>query len=119
MEIQNIASEIEARIKMLATARKMLREAAENKANAIANYERELSKVIIGLKNGKSFEVDGEQITNPPATILERIARGVVYNEKLASELADNLYKNTIVGTQAIQAELNGYQSIFRYLDEK
>lgn len=118
MEIYEIADRIEECEEMLRRGRKELSKRATEKANALSDYDRALAKAILKLRNGGSVELDGETITNPPATIIERIARGVCYKEKLEAELSEAVYKNAVVGLSSLQAELNGYQTLFRYLDE-
>jgi len=119
MEIIQIAEKIQDKIKLLEKARLILRKRAESKAEAVALYEKNLAKIIIQLKNSVAFTVDSQTIVNPPASVLEKIARGICFDEKLKLETAEALYKSIIVNIEAIKAELNGYQSIFRYLDEK
>lgn len=119
MEIIQVAKKIEEKIKTLELGRNILKEYAENKAQTISNYEKEIAKILIGLKNGREYELDGEKIEKPPASIMEKIARGICFQEKLNMELSEAQYKNAIVGMSAIQAELNGYQSIFRHLEHE
>lgn len=119
MQVVSVAEEIEKRIKLLTRTKEELRERTEAKANAIAEYEKRLAIVIIGLKNGKEFEIDGEKIQNPPATIIEKVAKGVCWREKLEMDKAETSYKSLITAIECIKAELNGYQSIYKHLDEK
>jgi len=119
MDIISVAQQIESKIKTLEQGRKLLQERAENKANTIAEYEKALAKILIKLRNGITFEFEGEKIKDPPATITEKIARGLVYKERIAMDLAESEYKNAIEGLRCIEAELNGWQSINRYLSEK
>ncbi len=109
-----IAKVIEDKIKLLEAGRARLEPDAFNKAEQLALYEKELAKTIIQLKNGKEMELDGYKAQNPPATILEKIARGICFQEKLNADLADTTYKCTIVKIQTIQAELCAYQSLFK-----
>ena len=119
MEIISISNEIEKKIKALEQGRKILKERAEQKAQTLAEYERKLAVTIISLQNGQSFELDGQYVKEPPATTTEKIARGICWKEKLDMEQAEAGYKAGIVSMQSLEAELNGYQSIFRYLSEK
>lgn len=118
MELLDISKKIEEKIGELQAGRRQLSKRAENKANCIANYERCLSIMILQIRNGKEVEFEGEKIINPQAVLIEKIAKGICWNEKLESEKAEAEYKNAIVGMQSLQAELNGYQSIYRYLDK-
>jgi len=72
---------------------------------------------LIQLRNGIEFELDGELVKDPPATLCESISRGICYKEKIAEETAITEYKNAITGMMALEAELNGLQSIYRHLD--
>ena len=119
MELYAVATKIEEKIKTLEMGREILKDHAKNKALAIANYDKVIAITIIKLKNGVEFDLDGNKVKNPLATITEKIAKGICYQERLDAELAEAEYKNGIVGMSAIQAELNGYQSIFRHLEEK
>jgi len=119
MELIAVSKRIEEKIRTLELGREILKEYAQNKANTIANYEKAIAKVLIRLKNGDEFTLEGEVIKSPPASVMEKIAKGICFNEKLAQELAEAQYKNAIVGMGAIEAELNGYQSIFRHLEHE
>jgi len=118
MDIQTVAAEIREKIDRLRDGRKDLARRADNKANAIGEYEKHLAIVLIGLRNGKEYVLDGVAIKDPPVTIAERIARGICYQEKINAEKAEAEYRNAIAGMSALEAELNGLQSINRYLAE-
>ena len=119
MDIISVSKKIEIKIKTLELGREVLKERATEKANAIANYEKEIAKTLIKLKNGVEFDLDGEKIKDPPASIMDKLSRGICYKEKIESELKEAEYKNAIVGMQAIQCELNGWQSVFRFLEHE
>ena len=118
MELSKISNEIEKRIRLLEVGRKALQDRAQRKADTIGEYEKELSKTIMRLRNGDELECDGQWIKDPPVTIIEKIARGICFREKINMELADAEYRNAIEGMKSIQAELNGFQSIYRHQDE-
>ncbi|KKM95941.1 hypothetical protein LCGC14_1183120 [marine sediment metagenome] len=119
MEIVNIAQEIEKKVKALELGRDILKEYAHNKANTIGEYEKKIAITLIKLRNGTEFELDGAKIKNPPVSIMEKIAKGICFQGKIDMEVAEAEYKNGIVGMSAISSELNGYQSIFRHLEQK
>lgn len=118
MELKNVQDAIREYIGILKKGRKELQHRADRKAETIGDYERELAKTIMKLRNGIEMELDGQRIKDPPATLIEKIARGICFRAKIDMELADAEYKNAIEGMRAIQAELNGFQSIGRYFDE-
>lgn len=113
-----VARMIQDKVTLLEKGRAELEKRAKRKAESIANYEKNIAIVTMGLKNGQTFELEGEAIENPPATLIDKIAKGVCYQEKLDAELSDAQYRNAIVGLTTIQAELNGLQSINRHLSE-
>ena len=117
-ELFRVAQQIENRITALSIGRKELGKRTRVKAQTISDYEKAIAITIIKLKNGTEFELDGNKIENPIASITEKIARGICWQEKLDMETAEGLYKTAIVGMQAIQAEMNGYQSIYKHLEE-
>lgn len=118
MDLVSISKKIVEKISTLELGRGLLKEKATEKAETISNYEKVMAVTIIKLKNGVEFELDGNTVKSPLATIMEKIAKGICYQEKLDMELAEASYKNAIVGMAAIQAELNGYQSIFKHLEQ-
>ena len=118
MELKNVQDAIREYIGELKKGRKELQRRADRKAETIGGYERVLAKTIMTLRNGVEMELDGERIKDPPATTTERIARGICFQAKIDMEQADAEYKNAIEGMRAIQAELNGWQSIGRHQDE-
>ena len=119
MDILSVSKDIETKIKSLELGREILRDRAEDKAQSISEYDKYMTLTLIKLKNGVEFDFEGEKIQKPPASIMEKIAKGICYQEKLNMELAEAQYKNAIVGMSAIQAELNGFQSIYRHLEQR
>jgi hypothetical protein len=95
-----------------------IKERAVERAEAISDYRKKMAQVIVGMRNGKIYEVDGvETIKEPPVSIVVKLAQGVCWEEKLRMEKADAMYKSVISNIESMKAQLNGYQSIFRHLD--
>jgi len=117
MEVAKVAKQIEDKIKLLEDGRIKLQGAANDKATFSAMYDLAIAKTLIMLENGKSFELEGQAVKNPPKSIMEKIAKGICWEEKLKSDQADTTYKAVISKMNAIQAELNGYQSIYKHLE--
>jgi len=118
MEINDVAQKIEKYIDLLSKGRSELQERSKNRAYSIAEYEKTLAMTLIKLKNGVMMTLDTEQILLPPASTAEKIARGIVWKEKLALEQNEGEYKNAIAGMRALESQLNGWQSIFRHLSQ-
>lgn len=118
MEVLQVSQEIEKRIGLLAEARKLLAERASIKAVTIAEYDKALALTIIKLRNGIELELEGNKIKNFPATVLEKVAKGFCWQERLAMEEASASYGVAVSGMDSIKAELNGMQSIYRHLSE-
>lgn len=103
----NVANAIEFKIKRLEEMRGQIRKRAEDKAEAISEYDKAMAKQIFILReNGH------------PSTLIKELAKGKCFQERYDMELADGLYKSIISNMNAIQAELNGWQSINRHLSE-
>ena len=118
MEVIKISKEIESRIEGLKSLRGRIKHFSETRAKSMSEYEKQLAITIIKLKNGEVMELEGNKIEAPPATVMEKIAKGMCYKAKLDMETAEALYKGLIVSINAVEAELNGFQSIFRHLSE-
>ena len=119
MEPIEVSQRITEKIELLEKGRKLILERAQRKAKAIANYEKALAITIAKQKANTIDNIDGTKIDQLPATLIEKVARGLIYTEKLEAEIAELEYKAAVVGMSAIQAELNGYQSINRFLEHE
>ena len=115
MELTDVSKKIEIYIDLLSKGRSELQERSKRRAETIAEYEKDLAITIIKLKNGVMMTLETEQILLPPASTAEKIARGICWKEKLAMEQSDAEYRNAIAGMRALEAQLNGYQSIYRH----
>jgi predicted translin family RNA/ssDNA-binding protein len=117
MELIKIKDEIDKKIKELDKARSHLREKAEQKAVKIAKYRKKLAITIFKLQNNDIEEFEGNPIIKLSVTLIPMMARGICWQEKMEMEKAEAIYKAIITDIEAIKAQLNGYQSIFRYLE--
>ena len=118
MESVKISQSIVKRIDLLESARKKNSEFAINMAKSNAEYSKILAKTIIQLKNGVEMRVEGETISSPPVTIIEKIAKGVCWEEQLTMDKNVAFYKNSIRAIDSMKAELNALQSLFKYQTE-
>ncbi len=118
MDIIEIQKQLQNEMRQLDKALSQIKERAEHKSHTCAIYEKEMAKAIIGLKNGKNYKLEDEIIVNPPATLIEKIAKGICWREKLSMDEAEASYKNCILGLNATQTKITAYQSINKYLDK-
>ena len=118
MELIDIAKQIELCIQESRKARLILKERGIKRAETATAYDREIAMTLIALKNGVEFDLDGQKILNPPTTTTDKIAKGICWKEKLEAEKADAMYKSVISNLNAIQAEMNAFQSLHKNLKE-
>lgn len=120
MDLIDISSKIYEKINVLEKMRVEIRQRAEAKAEASATYDRILAVTIVQLRAGKIFELDGEVVSGEgmPANLVEKIAKGITWKEAMSANKAEALYKALISNIDAVQAELNGLQSINRNMDK-
>ena len=109
MELMKVAKAIEDVINEIGVFRKQLENKGILKAEAIKNYDMRMKVAIVTLKDEGKF----------PATLIEKIAKGLCAEDRYQMELGDIGYKACICNIEALKAQLNGFQSIFRHLDEK
>ena len=119
MELIKIAEEIQKKINTLNETKEKLKDYGREKAETIGAYDKALTIIMIKLRNGETIEFEGESITDPPATIIEKIAKGVCYQEKINAELAESNYKSLTTYISCTESQLNAFQSLFRYLEDK
>lgn len=108
MEVLKVAKHIEDIISEIGKARRQIEEKGLARARTISDYDKQLRVAIITLKESGKF----------PATLIEKIAKGVCAPQIEAREIAESGYKAVISNLNALMAQLNGYQSIYRHLDE-
>lgn len=117
MEIVEVADNIQELIKEIGKCRREIEDKGKAKAKAISDYDRKIAVTLATLRNTEEYTLAGKTYKTPPVTIAEKIAKGVCSEERYAMELADSGYKATISNLEALKAQLNGYQSIFRHLE--
>jgi predicted nucleic acid-binding Zn-ribbon protein len=118
-DLIKISNSIQTKIHELEKGRAIIKDRATDKAEAISEYEKAISLTILKIKNGMITEFEGQQIDEKlPANLVEKIAKGICWQEKLAVEKTEGFYKAAIVGMQSIMSELNGLQSLNKYLDK-
>ena len=120
MEIMSVAKQINDRIKRLEELASELEKVGDDKADAMRIYAIEFAKAMARLTRGKLSQIDGEPLPdNMPATVVKEYAKAVCAREMADVEIATNKYKSLITKIEALEASLNGKQSIFRHLSHE
>jgi len=120
LEIGRVADAINKRIKRLDELCADIDDIGEEKANAIANYDVSLAVAMAKLARGKISMIEGEALPESiPATVAKDYAKGLCKEERFKLENATNKYKGLLTKIDALEASLNGKQSIFRHLSHE
>lgn len=106
MEALTIAKAINSRIIELELAKKELPALAQKKAETLAAYEKAIAIETFKLAQDTSI------------SIIDKLAKGNCSDLRMQMDLAESAYKNALKIIDITQAQLNGYQSINRYLSE-
>lgn len=77
-------------------------------------YKKKMAVTLMGLKNGKKFELDGEEIESPPATIMIKIAEGICAEEGLAMGVSANSWRLSLENLKNIATQITALQSLLR-----
>ena len=118
MEIIQVKDAIEKIIKQIGEVRRQLEEKGNAKAAAIADYDMQVALTLVKLRDSEPMEWRGRTVKNIPTTLAEKIAKGMCRDERLYMEECIAGYNALTSNLQALMAQLNAYQSIFRHLDE-
>ena len=105
--IIQIADNIQKLIAEIGKCRREIEGKGNTRARAIANYDMRIGVAIVTLKEEGKF----------PATLIEKIAKKLCSEDRYAMEVAESGYKAAICNLECLQAQLNGFQSIYRHLD--
>lgn len=108
MEALKVAQHIEKIIAEIGKCRRQIEEKGIARAKAISNYDMRLGIAIVTLREEGKF----------PATLIEKIAKKLCCKDREDLEISESGYKAVICNLQALMAQLNGYQSIYRHLEE-
>ena len=106
MELTQVSQKIGEKIEELEGFKKTLPLLAQEKAETMAMYERAMASETVTL------------IPNHAISVIEKIARGRCADLRCKADLAESAYKNCLKIIDITEAQLNGYQSINRYLSE-
>jgi len=107
MEAIDVAKKINLKIIELDKLKEELPILAQKKSHAMVDYELDLSQeTLTSLSNGI------------PTTVIDKIAKGKCAVKHGELDLAESMYKNCLKIIDITEAQLNGYQSINRYLSE-
>ena len=117
MDLIEISKRIEDKEQLLIKWRKSLDKYGDDMAEGQANYDLKLGTTLMALRNDREFELEGEKIKNPPVSIMDKVAKGICWKEKLEMSKTENLYRNAQTKMRAIQGELNALQTIHKHLD--
>ncbi len=107
MEIIEVKDCIERIIAEIGKSRREIEAKGLEKARTLALYDVKLGGAIQVLREEAKF----------PATLIEKIAKKICGDDRKAMEEADVLYKACISNLEALKAQLNGYQSIYKHLE--
>jgi len=119
-DVTSVSKEINRRIERLEQLTAELDEVARTKATCIAQYDKALAITMLKLSHGRGMKLDDIEIKDKiPATLIPKIAAGIVESEKLDLEMAIGQYKALITKIETLGATLNAKQSIFRHLSHE
>ena len=105
-EAIEVARHIESVIKAIRDEGKRSDVLIKARASAIAEYDKHLASTILKLKE-----------SGTAATLAEKVAKGEKWELRYAMEVAEGTYKAHFARLQYLQSQLNGYQSVNRYLN--
>jgi hypothetical protein len=117
VELGQAAKNIQAIIAEIGKCRREIEDKGKARAGAIKIYDMRLAIALAELRNAETYELNSKTYKVPPVSIAEKIAKGMVAHEREAMELAESGYKACISNLEALKAQLNGYQSIFRHME--
>jgi hypothetical protein len=117
MDIILLRDKIENKIAELEQERSKINALAAEKADSISQYDRLYARKLLELKNGLILEWEGFKVGQITATMADKVARGMVFESCMQKELSEGLYRSCISNIEALKSELNGFQSINKYLE--
>ena len=117
-DILTNAQKIHNKIEELEKKRDDIFQFANDKADSISIYEKNLALTILRIKNGNIKFFEGVPIPEKLAvTLIRDVAKGICYKDVFTKEANEAGYKGIVTICECIRAELNGLQSINKHLE--
>lgn len=101
----------------IAQVRHMIGPNGEKWAKAIKQYKMRRAITTAIISNQDTYELHGKIYKKPPVTLVKSIVEGIVADEEEAMKKAETAYRACIDNLDALKAQLNSQQSIFRHLE--
>ncbi len=108
---------IEKVIEELGKCRRELETKGREKAIALSNYDRRIAITIVSLRDGDLLKIGEREIKQLPVSVMEKVAKGICRDDRLAMDVAESGYKACITNIQVLMVQLSAYQSIYRHLE--
>ncbi len=105
MSEEKVRKIIEDIISSIGKCRREIESKGNARAKAIAMYDLRFGDAVETLKTEGKF----------PVTIIRDLAKKLCHKDREDLEIAEMEYKACVTNLQALMAQLNGYQSIYRY----
>lgn len=115
--IIQISDNIQKLIAEIGKCRREIEGKGEVRARAIKSYDLKLAIALATLRESENYEMAGRTWKSPPVTIMEKIAKGIVSQERYDLEIAESGYRAAATNLEALQCQLMGFQTIFKHLD--
>ena len=117
MDLMEISKKIQDTMLEIATDKGKLNAlyAEESRLESILTQKKAIT--MMGLRNGKPYTLQNEDVHNPPVTLIPDIVKGICWQEILDRDIASGNCKATETNIRALLAILNGYQTIHKHLD--
>jgi len=107
MEVIQVAQQLNQTTKRLSNSTKEVFKMAKQRAETEREYRQALMQEIVRLRN-----------EGYPATLIADVARGRTADLKFKRDLSMEMHRSALASIEALQVEVQSWQSILRNLDE-
>ena len=115
--IIQIADNIQKLIAEIGKCRREIEGKGQIRATAIKVYDMKLAIALATLREADNYEMAGRKWEAPPVSIMEKIAKGMVAQERYDLEVAESGYKAAAVNLEALQCQLMAFQPLYKHLE--
>jgi len=111
----SIKQEIERQLNILAKTIQKLPEYENKKALALGEYEKRIAQTMLSVRQGVPMEIDGQVVKWDSVSGIEKICKGICYQESINLDLAESAFKRQLLTIGSIRDKISALQSILRY----
>ena len=99
-------------IDLINEERPKLSDMAHTKAVTAAEYDKSIAVCIMSMNAGKPMTLNGESISGPAKSIMDKLAKGICWKERMDADIADAAYRSHVIKLECCKTSISILKSL-------